>query len=56
MFTAITLSIKIEHGVSFNTDYRVQTPDRMDISYITSCKSDHNVEKRSTDKVGLYFM
>ena len=28
----------------------------MDISYITSCKSDHNVEKRSTDKLRLYFM
>ena len=24
---------------------------KMDLSYITSCKSAHNVEKRSTDRV-----
>ena len=25
----------------------------MDISYITSCKSAHNVERRSTDRLGF---
>ena len=29
---------------------------KKDISYITSCECDHDVEKRSTDSLAFYFM